>query len=433
MFRVAIAASLIGMLLLSTLLLSRETMACPVEIPETLLSLYKKSPEIHLARFDRSVDQGVEEDSPQWTIMSVSKKYDIVSTLKGEHRKSFSYTESDYRSRSIAVSEPEVVPNHQELSQKGDVFSVESEDLSSEVRSGDMVLLFLSPESEVEDEEGAEPVSPTAKKVERKVTLVPTAGRFGVRKIDERDSAVYISQIKQLNSIFESAQSKQPALIAEWLISGIEDPVTRWDAAFELSQSIDEMTVADRRRNEKAKETDETEKFEMEISTDDPDHERVDVARQLTEIHKGRVINVFASAGQAGLTKITKTQVQRADYVLIELVKDWGGSNAAGLLLDRLRRGLLDRYDTATLMGSIAEVLGEDPELIEITESYGNLLSGNDEEKFTPEADESTVDDGPAVFRTYLEERNNVVGRFLATAQSRIDTGGNVVAKVSEN
>jgi hypothetical protein len=306
------------------------------------------------------------------------------------------------------------------------------EDLS-EVRPGDMVLLFLSPEPETDSEESEEPVSPTEKKREKKINLVPTEGRFGVRKIDDRDSGAYITAIKQLNSIFGSAADKRPTMLAEWLINGIEDPVTRWDAAFELSQSLDEMTVSDRRKSEKAVDAEEG---EVEISTDDPDMERVAVARQITEIHKQRVINVFASPSPENLTKLTQAQMRRSDYTLIELVKTWGGNNVAGVLLDRLRRGLSDRYDTAMLMSSIVEVLDQDAELNDIAERYGELLPGDDDERVSSESKPSPSDVQTAS-RTYLEERTDVLGIFLSAAQARIAVGKegvrNVAVKGSED
>lgn len=434
MFRVAVSASLVCVLLLSTLVLTRDAQACPVVIPETLLSLYKKSPEIHLARFDRSVEEGVEDDGESWQRVSVRRQYDVVSTLKGEHRKSFAFADSDYRQKPNAadvVDEEDVEEKSVDHPADEDADEAVEESSIHEVKPGDIVLLFLSPEEELEtDEDEPKVVSPTAKKAEKKVTLVPTDGGFGVRKIDERDAGSYVSQIKSLNSIFASASDKRPAMLAEWLINGIEDPVTRWDAAFELSQSLGDLTVYESRTAEREKDKEEG---SNRFSLDDPDEERVAVAKQISEAQKQRVISVFTSPLPDHQTDLTQAQLKRADFVMMELVKDWGGQNVATLLLERLKRGVADRYDTAVLMSSIAEVLDADPELTAVTEEFDNVLHGDDQEKFVKKRLSEDDPEPPSVARTYLEERNDIIARFLTAAEARIAAGKSAPSEVAKN
>jgi len=216
MFRSLLCAAILCAVVLSGLIFSPNAQACPVKIPETLLALYRNSKEIHVARFDKKLLESVNSNEKEYSILNVKYFFDISSTLKGESRKMFTYSDTEYRYRS---NENEPV----------DEFRNESID-SSSLKAGDLVLLFLKEEEP--DEGEADPADR-----DKKPELVLTDYRDGLKQVKDSELSVYETRINELNKIFASEKEDNTAVL-QWLIRCIEDPLTRWDGAFDLNSSF---------------------------------------------------------------------------------------------------------------------------------------------------------------------------------------------------
>src|ERR1044072_1668106 len=137
MFRSLLSAYCIAVLVLPALVFPTETRACPVKAPETLLSLYKNSDAIYVAKFDKTEDLEIIEETGAETVLNVRKRFDVSSSLKGELRKIFVLEEREYRYK----SDQEQTPSETSAAEQEE----EAETLYSrpDLKPGDTVLLFL--------------------------------------------------------------------------------------------------------------------------------------------------------------------------------------------------------------------------------------------------------------------------------------------------
>lgn len=447
MFKSLLSLAAITAVLATTLILPIETQArrCPVEIPETLLSLYRGSDVIVIATFDRTED-GETEKTEHYTIVKTKKYYSVATTLKGEQQKMLVLEEDDYR------YEPEVKTDEPVLASDGEVLEVvlemdESVE-SNEVKPGETVLMFLN-KGEEDEEKGV-----------KKANLVPVGYRDGIKKMSGDVLRNYEHRINQLNVIFNSAGNRDAAIV-NWLIDVTEDPITRWEGAFELLQAFQELewTDAEAKREAEAKtepteavaESDQTEVAEdeeSEIPEEDSSMDRQRYARLITDGHKQALLNVLLSSVPAKAEGDKPVEVSKGDQVLMQLVKNWGDARLAGFLLDQLRAGAGDTYYKYQLMETIASSL-DDKKLTSITEEYGDRLYEQDdtviepdesvgdviveeptngeptegEKVETPESDETAADIPEEKRPTYGERRTELVAKFIAAADNRIATG----------
>ena len=92
----------IFVLLFPTVFLPTRAQACPVKLPETLLSLYRSSDSIYIATFAKEEQLSITEDTEDYTATEIKKHFDISSTLKGEPRKLFVLDDTEYKYKSRA-------------------------------------------------------------------------------------------------------------------------------------------------------------------------------------------------------------------------------------------------------------------------------------------------------------------------------------------
>jgi hypothetical protein len=163
MFKTLLSVCSIVVLLLPTLLLPARATACPVKMPETLLSLYRNSDAIYVARFAKVDDHEILENTDDRTVVNIRKHFDVSSTLKGEPQKLVVLDERDYRykpSPADAEAEAETAEGEEsgadaEEPAAGDVED-EDEDEEDEddrysrptLEPGDLILLFVKKDEE---------------------------------------------------------------------------------------------------------------------------------------------------------------------------------------------------------------------------------------------------------------------------------------------
>ena len=382
MFRSLLCAAILCAVVLSGLIFSPNAQACPVKIPETLLALYRNSKEIHVARFDKKLLESVNSNEKEYSILNVKYFFDISSTLKGESRKMFTYSDTEYRYRS---NENEPV----------DEFRNESID-SSSLKAGDLVLLFLKEEEP--DEGEADPADR-----DKKPELVLTDYRDGLKQVKDSELSVYETRINELNKIFAS-EKEDNAAVLQWLIRCIEDPLTRWDGAFDLNSSF----LMKEHEDEAAKAGEDGAEDRFYYLGEGTRNSQY--ARLMTDAQKQAVTNILISAPTVVRSQEEKENgLSRGDYALIQLVTRWADSKVAGYLLERLRTGRDDRWDVSSIMNSISDIL-DDKDVEAASDAYAEALSGDDDEIVSgseeDDAEEAVVGDRPADPENKSESRD---------------------------
>ena len=409
MLRSLLAACSIFVLLTSTILFPISSKACPVKFPETLLSLYRKSDAIYIARYDKTVDHEIVEDTDERTVVATRQHFDISSALKGENRKLFVLEERDYRYKNEVF----------ELKQPDESEDEEGDALyrRPELKSGDTVLLFLS-------------INRESKQLEL------TDYRDAIKKMSPERLAAYEARIDDLNSIF-SAKKVDDAAIVDWLIRCTQDPLTRWEGAFELQQAYERMLWQDRQKEESKEEADtedatedskatEAEPAEDETAaSEEPDipeqaadasdtdtdsqgdgnyvldesiaQRWVDTtvyARLLTDNHKQLLTDILLDSTKetARNEKKTAGSVTPGDQALLELVSNWGDTRLARFLLDRIQVAGDDTYVISQLMSIAARVLKDD-QLEKIAEDYSDVFYQEGDEVVEPSDTEEQTEE----------------------------------------
>src|SRR5688572_17743034 len=181
MFRSLLSACSVVVLILPTLLVPTTARACPVQLPATLLSLYRNSDAIFVARFAKAEDTDIIEDSAEETLLNVRSEFDVSSALKGETRKLFVLEERAYRYKSDQLEAPsEGLAELEENDERDALYR------RPNLKPGDTVLLFLK---EQHDQNGT-------------VTLGLTDYRDAIKKMSGERLHAYETRNRELNSIF---------------------------------------------------------------------------------------------------------------------------------------------------------------------------------------------------------------------------------------
>src|SRR5688572_11840220 len=381
MYRSLVSAAAALSLLISTFISPAVTYArrCPDEPPTTLLSLYKKSDAIFIGTFDKTTVGEVISEDEHSTMMNASDHYSISSTLKGTTQKFFVNAYEQYHYKGSDVSEE---------FEEGEGYGVEK------IEPGDTVLLFLK--FKTDDEEN------TSDKPELDVVHY----RDAIRPVKASEVSSYEASIKDLNGIF-SGEKADDVEILKWLLRCIDDPVTRWDGAFELLSSFQSLEWK-KQQEEEAKN-----KVEKDDSTDDEavaeiPEEKIEASEEQTEgsheleaeeeeeIDNSAYASFLTTEQKDSLTNVAlnikpekpedpensedeaeKPTLSNGDRVLFDLVKRWGDSRLAAAMLDRLRAAG-DNYEKADWMTSSAEVL-KDGDLKTAAEKFSEISYQEDD------------------------------------------------------
>jgi len=438
MFRKLFSATALVSVVVAGLSLSTRTQACPVALPETLLSLYKSSKEIHLATFSRSIDVAIQSEEDGYSRVAVKKYFDISSTWKGENRKSFEVNEIEYRYKPPvnveASEEAKVVEDTEDGAESGEI--EQEEETEKAMTAGDTVILFLAERASEDDEEdqGDRKDKDDEGQPEMELRLVNL--RDGVRRIDPRDSDVFESRIKELNSIYSGGEKERDEQLAEWVIRTMEHQATRWDGARELDMSFDSLdrlaAAAEYEEKQKGKSEKVDGDEEEKPWVDESDEESAGIARVLSQTQKDRISYILMTPDDA---KPTAT-LRDGDSMLLNVVQRWGGPDVAEFLLQRLGNPRMEPYEVSSLMSSISAMLKDD-ELAKAAEAYREVAWDDPDEVYEEEsADEAEpvseelptaeatpevkVNAGPEAKprRTVLEVRTERLANFIALARS---------------
>ena len=368
MTRFLLSAVSIFVLLTTTFFLPQAVAArrCTVVMPSTLLSLYRSSDAIYIGTYDKSVEGEVTVDTPDYSVLPITKHYSISSALKGDTLKMLTLQDTEYRYKNRDEDAVEEEPEDEEAGED-----------DNEVRPGDQVLIFVS-----RDEENSDAVELT---------------RFdAIKKMSGDKLSSYEARIRELNGIF-SGDKPSHAEVVEWLIRCAEDPHTRWEGTYELLRSFQNMDWEEEREKE-SKQAPESEIVEDVI---DPLPARAPVdfttgdtklARSVTDAQKDLLTNILVKRELLQEDEDKKADVSTVpgDRELIELVTRWGDPNVAAALLEQLRNRSADASFSSGLMASIASLLKDD-ELRDISARYSDIQWESDEDEVEAEDEEAEV------------------------------------------
>ena len=358
MFRSLIAAAGIFVLTFSALIIPRQAMACPEELPETLLSLYKNSSEIHIATFDKSEDVSISEDTADYRVVDIKKHFTISSTLKGETRKFFVLEEQEYRYKN---QDPE----------SGNAGAYEAEEYGRvDLKGGETLLLFLKT-----DEESGK--------------LGMTHYRDAIKPMPAEHIGSYETRIRELNGIFNNGKASDAAIV-NWLMGAIEDPATRWEGAFELEQSFSQMgwrdeaakNLAEQKANGEAVEEPEAANVEGEEA--EHGEEMADTsayARLLTDDQKQQLADILLAEAKKGDEKEEEKAdelIKKGNDALVTLVQNWRDPRFPEFFLEQLRASTADSWVKYDLMNAIANQL-DDEDLKKIATGYSDISYQEDD------------------------------------------------------
>lgn len=364
MLRSLVSSVMLAIFLAANLYLPVKVSArrCDEKPPETLLSLYRNSTAIFVARFEKAEDFAITEEGEDYTVADVRKHFSISSTLKGEPLTSVVLSEEEYRYQPIEEGENKTV----EAFQVGEE-AYEEQFGPVRLEPGDRVLLFL-------------------KRSEDGQSLVVTDYRDAVKKLNSDEMAAYERRVNELSSIF-AAKKVNDAEIVQWLVRAAEDPLTRWEGAFELLSSFERAEWKlqhEKNLREKAERGEKIEDWELEFGNEYGDGETsVDTtiySSLLTEAQKERLLNVVLETRPAPAENDEKrpAAMSEGDRVLMELVSRWGGSRLAVYMIDRLRSSGEHYWVNAQMMEKIAKVF-DDGEVTRLAEKYAELYYSDDE------------------------------------------------------
>lgn len=292
----------------------------PVKYAATLLTLYRQSDAIYLARFDKREDGRVLVTDPSYTAVEVNTEFTILSTLKGEDRKLLTLTDEDYRYRLAPQSESGYT---------AEVRFVEngaSYDRSRMPETGDTVLLFVRRAGAPNNFEVVD-------------------SRDGMKKMTSGEESTYVDLIKELNSIFSSKQP-QPSAIADWLVRCAEDTATRWDAAFDLERGFRQIDWQQRHKETR-----------QNSETGEANGDMLQIAQALSDEKKAELTNVLLGSRADSTNR--DGSLSAADRQLVKLVRRWAARETATHLLERLKIGPSATGDDVCIMHTIAELIGD--------------------------------------------------------------------------
>lgn len=318
---------------------------CEEEPPETLLSLYRNSSEIHIGKFHRIEDVSIIEETEDYTAVEIKKHFSIRTTLKGEARKFFAAAEQDYRYKTVESEE--------------DVDSPEAVEFSEpKLEPGDDVMIFLKRDEEAD-------------------STVLSHYRDAVKKLDTGKMASYEARVQELNAIFATKKVDENEIVS-WLVKTAIEEETRWEGAFELLSGYqagewrEERARYLKEKEEKGEAIEEWERLDAE-GEDLHNAARVSYARLLTDTQKEALLRAVTETDQSAAESDDKARkLFEGDRILIELVSRWGDARLAHYLIDQLRNNPDMPYMNAQLMEKVTKVIN-DERLTELSSRYSNL------------------------------------------------------------
>jgi hypothetical protein len=312
--------------------------AMSIDMPSSLLDLYRQSDLIAIAQVGRSVVAGTDKEME---LTQVRTDLRISSHFKGEN-------------------------DQQVIS----LYHWVNKDYPFEIKQGARLLVFLQ-FRKTEDGNRLDGFE-----------AIGWEGR-SIKELDDGALAVYRQRIEELTAIFRRVDP-EPAEIVEWLIRCVEEPATREDGIRKLSDSLSMLKNQHERENEDKSQSVEVEESagqsedDEESSNEQTDNvdwaeirrENIRLAAALTQEHKTRLANALFAI----------EELNEDDMKLVNLVWELGDERLASYLVSQLRR-MADRAPrlARSLVWAIAEVI-KDEDIRRLANDYDDAATYDESE-----------------------------------------------------
>jgi hypothetical protein len=230
---------------------------------------------------------------------------------------------------------------------------------------------------------------------------------YGLKKLAGGDLKSYLDRIAELSQI-SVEHGPVNAAITEWLVRCVEDPVTRWEGAYELIRSGgSDSDEAD--RDKPAESNDQpSEAADGRTSDEVKSESQPDFAALLTVEQRMRLMNAL----------FTTEQIQNRDFELIELAQRFKEPRLAPFLIEQLRRLEANppRF-AARLIDAVMSAL-EDKSIAALAEEYqdnATYLDQNNDETESKSAETASPEAVAAI-----KDRSKLLGDFIRAAEAAL-------------
>ena len=391
-FQRSFASSLIIFVLLFSVCALPENVSarsCPVEAPDSLLTLYLKSDLIVVASIESEKVLKMTNEYEYGSYFDVEKKLDVSETLKGSKKDQAAFIVSQYTPKN----------SKNDSNESGAIDASEEETYPG---IGHKALFFLVKNTENNSFELAHYSA-------------------AIKKLSDQDLNIYLKRIKELKKISE-AKKNQLARLTEWLVHLVEEPATRDEGTSDLQASFMALEYERQEESEVVSEEEEMEEGVGVPQTSQkepvfPDknfraENTSEIAKLLTDSQKDRLSSVLSHSINIHLAKLNNHENEEEivpDYELIMLVGHWNKTylamNSYAILQNS---GNTNARKTSYLLNLIA-YLFNDEKLFSIVSNY-EYAAGQPQNEMTeyPEEEESApigeVSDAPLEPETSMEQ-----------------------------
>ncbi len=188
---------------------------------------------------------------------------------------------------------------------------------------------------------------------------------YGIKQLSGDDLKVYLERIKELADLMRQQPEDKHALV-EWLVRCAEEPATRWEGAYELSESADAATRGDEAKEEQdaseagqaqvAAETSnapgagEAQAAPEPQASDDPaadnmTKEQIEKLQRINDLRYAPadptlvpLLNAVQKQRLSDAFLASSSEPNEGDDLLMQVVKDFGDPRFPGFVLARLHR-----------------------------------------------------------------------------------------------
>ncbi len=268
--------------------------------------------------------------------------------------------------------------------------------------AGDKLLVFLK---RSEENKGYEMIDPF----------------YGAKQLPDQDLRIYLKRIEELAAI---DQQDTPSIV-EWLVRCAEQPATRWEGAYELALSAEQL-------NEDTEDIDED-----QIEVVDPTEEKTD--KPAATPNSDNNFSALLTCQQKARLKsaLFKTaELKEDDLQLVQLVKHWKDKQLVPYLVTQLRHIEANppRFAQEIIM-VIADLLN-DEEITALADDYSANVSYEDSDQEESEEQEAdalkTSDDKSEPVEGEVvkinkpdsaiakQKRSAMVNKFLAAVEKQL-------------
>jgi hypothetical protein len=222
---------------------------------------------------------------------------------------------------------------------------------------------------------------------------------YGIKQLSGDDLKVYLERMKELADLTRQQPEDKHALV-EWLVRCAEEPATRWEGAYELSESADAVTRGDKaeakeeqgasgagRAQAAAEASDASGAGEAQAApepqaSDDPaavniTDEQIERLQRINELRYAPadptlvpLLNAVQKQRLSDAFLASSSEPNEGDDLLMQVVKEFGDPRFPGFVLARLHRFENEAPYQAELWLRALTASLKNEQLIELAASY---------------------------------------------------------------